>query len=89
MSNPERSFICPIPLLLGRALLHQQLLCRRTHADRSRLALEGALLTDLEDADRRRLGRIFAQLRAEKRVDENRGKLTALIEARCVAQDRR
>jgi len=76
-------------VLLGRALLHQHLLCRRTHADRSRLALDDELLTELEDADRRQLGRLFAQLRAEKRMEQNRSKLAALIEVRCAAQDLR
>ncbi|MEM6606303.1 MAG: DUF3482 domain-containing protein, partial [Pseudomonadota bacterium] len=74
-------------VLLGRALLHQRLLCRRTHADRSQLSLDGELLTDLDDRDRRRLGQLFAQLRAGKKPDENRAALADLIEDRCAAHD--
>jgi hypothetical protein len=88
LCGPSNNLNFPF-VLLGRALLHQQLLCQRTHADRSHLALEGALLTALDDRERRRLGRIFAQLRAEKRVEENRSALTTLIESRCAAQDQR
>ena len=87
LCGPSNNLNFPF-VLLGRALLHQQLLCRRTHADRSRLALGSELLTELADADRRRLGKLFAQLRAEKRVEESRRRLTDLIEARCAAADR-
>lgn len=86
LCGPSNNLNFPF-VLLGRALLHHQLLCRRTHADRSRLALEGELLNELQDAERRRLGRIFAHLRSEKRSEENRLKLAALIEVRCVASD--
>jgi len=84
--GPSRNVNFPF-VLLGRALLHHRLLCGRTHADRSELTLNDNLLEQLNDAERRKLARIFANLRAHKRVDEMRAKLEQIVLARCREHD--
>ena len=84
--GPSRNLNFPF-VLLGRSLLHHQMLCRRTHADRSQLDLQGDLLEALDDRQRRRLGQLFAQLRAGKREAESRAELAALICKLCEKHD--
>ncbi|PLW83217.1 DUF3482 domain-containing protein [Kineobactrum sediminis] len=74
-------------VVLGRALLHHQMLCSRTHADRSPLDLQGQLLAALDDSLRRRLGRLFAEIRKGRKVHERRQALAALIEQICLQRD--
>ena len=68
--NPNFPFV-----LLGRALLHQRLVCTRTHADRNELKLEMSLLEWLSDKERKRLARLFEDIRNSKKVDERRAAL--------------
>lgn len=75
--NPNFPFV-----LLGRALLHQQRLCTRTHADRSALQLDTPLLGEVEDRDRRQLARWFAALRQPRKASEVRHALADWICAR-------
>jgi hypothetical protein len=85
--GPARNLNFPF-VVLGRALLHHQLLCGRTHADRSTLDLHGQLLADVDDSQRRQFGRLFADLRRSKKITERREQLAALIEQQCLRRDR-
>jgi hypothetical protein len=85
--GPARNLNFPF-VVLGRALLHHQLLCSRTHADRSTLNLRGQLLADLDEGLRRQFGRLFADLRRGKKITERREQLAALIEQQCLQRDR-
>ena len=84
--GPSRNINFPF-VLLGRALLHHRLLCSRTHADRSELKLNDNLLEQLSDTERRKLARIFANLRSQKRVQETRAKLEQMLLDWCRAHD--
>ncbi|HEY3516481.1 MAG TPA: DUF3482 domain-containing protein, partial [Gammaproteobacteria bacterium] len=71
-------------VLLGRALLHANLVAERNHARRESLALDaraGAHLADGIDAERRRaLDSMFRRLRNEREMDAaDRGALTETI----------
>jgi len=71
-------------VLLGRALLHANLVAERNHARRESLALDahaGAHLADGIDAERRReLDGLFRRLRNEREVDAaDRGALTTTM----------
>lgn len=72
--NPNFPFV-----LLGRALLHQRLVCTRTHANRNELKLEMPLLEWLTDKERKRLARLFEDIRNSKKVDERRAALEAML----------
>ncbi|MFV0277160.1 MAG: DUF3482 domain-containing protein [Parahaliea sp.] len=85
--GPSRNLNFPF-VLLGRALLHHELLCRRTHADRSQLALGSDLLEQVDEGQRRRLARLFAHIRSGKRMGERRAELGELVLAWCRAHDR-
>jgi len=80
--NPNFPFV-----LLGRALLHQRLLCTRTHADRNRLNLDQPLLDWLPDRERRKLARLFADLREGRKAPEQRARLAAMVVDWCRAAD--
>ena len=84
--GPARNLNFPF-VVLGRALLHHQLLCSRTHADRSALDLRGQLLGDLDEGQRRQFGRLFADLRRGRKMTESREQLAALIEQQCLQRD--
>ncbi|MBN7798073.1 DUF3482 domain-containing protein [Parahaliea mediterranea] len=84
--GPSRNLNFPF-VLLGRALLHHRLLCHRTHADRSALALDEALLEQVDERDRRALARLFADLRAGKRATERRTQLGEMLLAWCQQHD--
>jgi hypothetical protein len=72
-------------VLLGRALLHAQLLAERNHARREELVVDaqaGVHLADAIDAARRReLELTFRRLRAGGAIEVPRGVLVAAIEA--------
>jgi len=85
--GPSRNVNFPF-VLLGRALLHHRLLCRRTHADRSALALDAALLEQVDDARRRKLARVFADIRQQKRLAQHREGLAAMVLGWCEGHDR-
>jgi len=85
--GPSRNLNFPF-VVLGRALLHHKLLCHRTHADRSDLALDADLLEQVDESQRRKLARLFAQIRAGKREEERRAELVALVLAWCHDHDR-
>ncbi|MFV0477348.1 MAG: DUF3482 domain-containing protein [Parahaliea sp.] len=84
--GPSRNINFPF-VLLGRALLHHALLCHRTHADRSALALEGALLDQVDEKDRRRLGRLFADVRNGKKLAERRSEFADMLLRWCQQHD--
>lgn len=84
--GPSRNLNFPF-VVLGRALLHHKLLCHRTHADRSDLALDANLLEQIDDSQRRKLARLFAQIRAGKREEERRAELAVLVLGWCHQHD--
>ncbi|MEM8562599.1 MAG: DUF3482 domain-containing protein [Pseudomonadota bacterium] len=76
--NPNFPFV-----LLGRALRHHRLVCARTHADRSVLTLDEALLEDLTDSDKKRLGKLFDDLRRGRKVDQRQKELHTMVLQSC------
>ncbi|MEM6580406.1 MAG: DUF3482 domain-containing protein [Pseudomonadota bacterium] len=72
--NPNFPFV-----LLGRALRHHRLVCVRTHADRSVLTLDEELLDELSDAEKKRLGKLFEDLRRGKKSDQRQKALHGMI----------
>lgn len=72
--NPNFPFV-----LLGRALLHQRLICTRTHANRNELKLDQPLLEWLTDKERKQLGKIFESIRKGKKRDQRRTELARMI----------
>ena len=81
----QKLVIGPIPnlnfpfVLLGRALQHHRALARRTHAHREVLQLDGALLEQLRDADRKKLGRLFALVRKGRNLPQQQSELAEVI----------
>ncbi len=82
--GPSRNMNFPF-VLLGRALLHLLSVCKRTHASRSEMDLNRPLLEDLTDKERRVLGKIFDDIRNQKKIAERRAELTNMIRNRCDA----
>ena len=72
--NPNFPFV-----LLGRGLEHHRLLARRTHAHREILELNNPLLDMVSEDDRRKLGRIFADIRREKELPRRQAELAELV----------
>lgn len=70
-------------VLLGRALRHQQLICTRTHADRSLLSLEDEAeinpFTGVPAAEKARLMNAFRDIRKGKQVLKHQQMLTDFI----------
>ncbi len=84
--GPSRNINFPF-VLLGRSLLHHRLLCHRTHADRSALTLDDALLEQVGERERRTLARLFADVRAGRRVAERRQELGEMLLDWCRQHD--
>jgi len=84
--GPSRNMNFPF-VLLGRALLHLLSVCKRTHASRSEMDLNRPLLEDLTDKERRKLGKIFDDIRNGKKLAERRTELAAMIRTWCEAAD--
>lgn len=80
--GPSRSINFPF-VVLGRALLHQRLVSTRTHADRNALDLTQPLLERLTDKERKRLARIFDDIRNGRKLDERRAELGSMILGWC------
>ena len=72
--NPNFPFV-----LLGRGLEHHRLLARRTHAHREILELNNPLLDMVSDEDRRKLGRIFTDIRRDKELSRRQAELAELV----------
>ncbi|RLA52247.1 MAG: DUF3482 domain-containing protein [Gammaproteobacteria bacterium] len=86
--GPSRNINFPF-VLLGRALLHLFSICKRTHASRSEMDLNQPLLQDLTDKERRQLGKIFDDIRNQKKPAERRAQLTTMIRGWCDSIDAR
>lgn len=80
--GPSRNINFPF-VLLGRALLHQRLVRSRTHANRNALDLSQPLLEWLADGERKRLARIFDDIRNDRRRAERRAELGEMITRWC------
>jgi hypothetical protein len=80
--GPSKNINFPF-VLLGRALLHQRLISTRTHADRNALDLGQPLLEWLSDQQRKRLARIFDDIRNDRKRSERRAELCRMIESWC------
>jgi hypothetical protein len=76
--GPSPSINFPF-VLLGRALQHHRMLARRTHAHREVLELDSALLEHVGEADRKRLGKLFAQIRKGKNLTQHRAELAEIV----------
>ena len=84
--GPSRNLNFPF-VLLGRALTHQRLISSRTHADRGELDLSQPLLDWLDDRERRRLAKIFDDLRSGRKAAQRRAELAALVLGWCQQND--
>lgn len=84
--GPSKNVNFPF-VLLGRALSHQRLVSTRTHADRGELDLNQPLLDWLPDKERRRLAKLFDDLRNDRKSAERRIELAALVQAWCEGDD--
>ncbi len=81
VAGPTRSINLP-HLVFGRARLHHTLVSRRTHAERGTLAIDehlAALVRPLREEERRRLERVFAQLRSGQDSVDARERLFEII----------
>jgi hypothetical protein len=76
--GPSRNINFPF-VLLGRALMHQHLISTRTHADRNPLDLTQPLLDRLTDKERKRLARLFNDIRNDRKPGEGRAELGDMI----------
>ena len=74
-------------VLLGRALLHHSVLSRRTHAAQDKLDLNQPILEWMSDKERRKLARIFDDIRGDKKVPKRRADLAQMVLGWCVAVD--
>jgi hypothetical protein len=81
--GPSRSPNFPF-VLLGRGLLHQRLISTRTHADRNVLDLNQPLLERLSDSERKRLARLFEDIRNGKKPGKRRAELGAMVLGWCM-----
>lgn len=81
--GPSRNLNFPF-VILGRALLHQRLISTRTHADREVLDLNQPLLQRLVDGDRKRLARLFEDIRRDKKPAERRAELGTMVLGWCM-----
>ncbi len=80
--GPSKSVNFPF-VLLGRALLHQRLISTRTHADRNALDLNQPLLERLSEKERKRLARLFDDIRNDRKPAERRAQLGDMILGWC------
>jgi Domain of unknown function (DUF3482)/50S ribosome-binding GTPase len=80
--GPSKSVNFPF-VLLGRALLHQRLISTRTHADRDALDLNQPLLERLSEKERKRLARLFDDIRNDRKPAERRAQLGDMILGWC------
>jgi hypothetical protein len=80
--GPSRNINFPF-VLLGRALLHQRLVRSRTHANRNALDLSQPLLEWLADGERKRLARLFDDIRNDRKSAERRAELGEMITRWC------
>jgi hypothetical protein len=80
--GPSKSVNFPF-VLLGRALLHQRLICTRTHADRDALDLNQPLLECLGEKERKRLARLFDDIRNDRKPAERRAQLADMVLGWC------
>ena len=80
--GPSKNINFPF-VLLGRALLHQRQIRSRTHAERSALDLGQPLLEWLADDQRKRLAKIFDDLRNDRKHGQRRAELGQMILGWC------
>jgi hypothetical protein len=80
--GPSRNINFPF-VLLGRALLHQRLVRSRTHADRNALDLDQPLLEWLGDSERKRLAKLFDDIRNDRNSAGRRSELGGMIAHWC------
>ncbi len=85
--GPSRNLNFPF-VLLGRALQHHRMVSQRTHAVRGALKLDEPALEWLGEAERRQLAVIFEDLRRDRKLEQRRVELVALVQGWCRAADR-
>ncbi|BCR03850.1 hypothetical protein DESUT3_09190 [Desulfuromonas versatilis] len=81
VAGPTRSINVP-HIVFGRARLHHSLVSRRTHAERGTLTIDEHLanrVRPLREEERRRLEKIFAQLRSAQDNGEARERLFEVV----------
>jgi hypothetical protein len=80
--NPNFPFV-----LLGRALEHHRLLARRTHAHREVMNLDGELLADVSEKDRKALNRVFTAIRKDKDLARQQLELADMVFGQMIQVD--
>jgi hypothetical protein len=81
--GPSKNVNFPF-VLLGRALLHHQLLSRRTHAAQDKMDLDKPVLEWMSDRERRKLAQIFEDIRAGKKLAKRRSELADMVLQWCL-----
>ena len=84
--GPSKNINFPF-VLLGRALLHQRLVSTRTHAAQDKLDLDKPILNWMSDKERRKLARMFDDIRAEKKLIQRRADLAEMVLTWCLSVD--
>ena len=74
-------------VLLGRALLHHRMVSTRTHAAQDKVDLNQPILDWMSDKERRKLARIFDDIRSEKKLSQRRADLAAMVLDWCLVVD--
>ncbi len=90
LAGPTRNLNFP-HIVFNRARLHHALISRRTHAERTRLKLDGsldALLRPLQDRERKTLEKMFGRLRQAEASSSDREELAGIIAAIFAADER-
>ena len=75
-------------VLLGRALLHHQLVSKRTHATQGKLDLDQPPIDWTDSIERKKLMRLFDGIKAGKKLAKRRAQLEAIVLDRCLSVDK-
>ena len=84
--GPSRNINFPF-VLLGRALLHHQLVSKRTHAAQGKLDLDQPLLDWMSSEERKKLKHLFDDIKAGKKPAIRRAQLEGIVLGRCLSVD--
>ena len=84
--GPSRNINFPF-VLLGRALLHHQLVSKRTHAAQGKLDLDQPLLDWMSSEERKKLKHLFDDIKAGKKPAIRRAQLEEIVLERCLSVD--
>jgi len=84
--GPSKNINFPF-VLLGRALLHHQLVSKRTHATQGKLDLDQPPLDRMGSKESRKLKLLFEDIEAGKKLAKRRTQLEKIVLGRCLSVD--